>query len=557
MAHSNLILRSLRTRPNFKPMKPSLKSKMSQASARIENSRNTFSKLRLSALTLCLFYAPLILGEKPGGIINLLGLFGLLMLAGSYLRSGETKLNLNVLFSKKIFFILASVVTILWLSLLPIKYFSLSYTIFDTGIFAGEIQSLREGRGYWSSVLEMHGLRDHFAPALYLLAPLFEFASGVIILHALKFLAFIATAFLLLKLSRVVLGKEYPYLYALACLWLVHSYVARALDFEFQPSSLAIPFIVASFLLAEQGRYRTLLLTLLLLAGFKEHLSLVWISVGIFLWLKREPGRTLPYALILLGLAIGPVIYSQVMPLFSASFTPAHAARFGPFHLMGVKLLLLFKAFASVGFLPLLAPSTLLWVLPSFGIALLSKEPQMLAFGYHYQDVPLTVLFVASVFGLKNCTGTLNRLENHSPIYYRAAILTAVGSLILSNCWFVTRSIKRHWPSPHSVAVVESLNSIANQIPEHCSLWTLNSLGAYLYQHPRLRMIHGAREKFGRGDNIILLADEVDTWPMSQAEFTSLRQRLADSSFKRQFLQSLTLHTSKSCRIPRVRSLIQ
>ena len=352
------------------------------------------------------------------------------------------------------------------------------------------------------------------------------------------------------KISQAILGSASRFQFAMPTLWLLHSYVGRTVDFEFQPSALAVPFVLLAFLFAIRDHRFALVCTLVFLLGFKEHLSLVWISAGVFLLLKNPKDR-LALVLVTLGAAIGPLIYAYVMPLFVGGAPPPHAARFGPFALIPAKVLLIVQTLLSVGLLPILAPRTLLWVLPAFGIALISRDPQMVGIGFHYQDVPLALVFVSALYGLHNLE------HSEGPRFFRDVkirgrfVVVMIAALIMTNTWYPFRSIKKHLPTSQSLHVVGELRDVAGRLPPACAVWTLDSLGSYLYETLKLRVILTQDENIERDDAIVVIAQGVPPWPLKPEEIERLRGRLSRSNTltRRDLYQSIEVYSSKNCLI--------
>lgn len=306
------------------------------------------SPLRHPLVALAAFELPLLVGLRPDSPWCVPGAALLLLTLIQEWRKGPST-GWNLLLGHKVLATICLLFVAAWSALIPLKYFSLGYSMFDTGIFAAELHLFSQTGRYWSSIQHMHALRDHFTPNLLLVSLLLRTESSFVVLHVLKLLAHVGSAFVLFRLSQCILGSTSRFRLAVPALWLVHSFVGHAVDFEFQPSALAVPFVLLAFLFAIQGRRFALLCTLIFLLGFKEHLSLVWISVGVLLLLK-SPKNQFAWAISALGLVIGPLIYTQVMPLFESVNTPAHAARLAPFALLPEKVLLIAKAFLQWGY---------------------------------------------------------------------------------------------------------------------------------------------------------------------------------------------------------------
>ena len=167
---------------------------------------------------------PLIWGLKPENPWSIFGAIWLLLSMWHQWRKGISS-DWNLLLDKRVLGCVSLLFVMAWIALIPLKYYSLSYNLFDTGIFASELNLFLHTGRYWSSIQKMHALRDHFTPNLLLLSPILSLGSSLVLLHVFKLIAHISSAFIIYKIGENILGRESRFKLAMPTLWLVHSFV--------------------------------------------------------------------------------------------------------------------------------------------------------------------------------------------------------------------------------------------------------------------------------------------------------------------------------------------
>ena len=359
-------------------------------------------------------------------------------------------------------------VPLAWLALVGVEFYSFGFNNFDTGIYANGVSNFIRSGKYYSSILGMPALGEHFTPNLLLFSPLLILKDSFLWFPLAKVIAFGACIPILFCLGREILGRGSPLIWTAPGLWVIHKYIFKLMAAEFQPSTLAMPFILGVFLLAIKGRWKLVYTFLLLLCGFKEHLPLVFISLGTFLCVEnREKARGI--GIIVSGIVIGILIYGVIMPAFANGIPNSHSHRFGPFDLTGAKFSLLLTCFFSFAFIPILPLRNLLWILPSFGLALITKDPLMVTTGFHYQDIPLTVMFVGLIYGLKYLRETQWQKERSKAAKFIFASLILIAVFLFHNR-SPSQLILKNWPSNTQRNLISQIAAKQSEIP--CLLYT-------------------------------------------------------------------------------------
>lgn len=405
-----------------------------------------------------------------------------------------------------------------WTCLAVVEYFGFGFNNYDTGIYAQGVANFVLSGNYRSSILQMPALGEHFTPILLLFTPLLQIKASVLWFPLVKIIAFLCCVPLLYLLSKEVLGKESSLTYVLPLLWVVHSLVARSMYMEFQPSALAQPLIFYCFLCAARGATFRLIVSLAALLLFKEHLAFIWLSVGAFVAVTRREYR-LAAGLVFLGLALGSFIYLVAMPWFAAGLPNTHLGRFGPLSLLPAKGRMLLLGLRSLVFLPLLSPLSLFYVLPAFGIALVSNDPQMVTYDFHYQDIALPVLFVASLYGLRDLDGGRVFLRPVSAKLTHALKFAALPLLLFMHSKYPTREVLKEFPSGEHLKLHQNVVATAETVSPSSNLLYQDTFGPLVFFRTNLRSVLKCADalKASPGD-VVGLSPLVNPWPMNKGE---------------------------------------
>jgi uncharacterized membrane protein len=394
--------------------------------------------------------------------------------------------------TRRVFQGLALWVGLGWAVLEWARWWSGSVSTWDLGFYGDLYASIALRGSFHSTIIGVHALSDHFTPGLALLAPLYWWVPSILWLPAAKHAGTLLGGWLLYRLSLDVLGPASPRRWALPCLWLVHTVLAFAMTFQFQPVTLAPALVLAAFLAARRERWWLLAASLLLLMTLKENMLLVWVSVGLYLVVERGRHRVGVW-IAALGIASGLLIYVFAMPAFSDGARLLQQSRFHPFAFPLEKVLCVTVCLASVGLLPLLRPRALVWALPIFGAQLATGFPQMLSFRFHYFAVPITVLFVAALHGLaaiEHEQGVWARLGGRARALVAAGIIALLVGL---NGMLPHYPARLRWPNEASRARVRSLQAYRAEIPRGEVVFASTRDGPYLIPAPRLRSLDAQR----------------------------------------------------------------
>ena len=301
---------------------------------------------------------------------------------------------------KKLLIILFLLHVVLFLAITFFKYYSFSWNVWDVGNFSNKLYNISQG-SFYSSYLGAHDWADHFNPSMSPLAFLYFLVPSANWVTLAKTIAYVSVPLIIYQICKECFDnkdKAWFVTVILALAWmLIYAPAVNSFFFEFQPSSLAPPFILYAFLCFKRENWLIFWLLMFFLLGFKEHLGAVWIGFGFYMVLAT-PKKKMGFLLIAGGAIALYVIIFKVMPFFR-NYQDSWSMVIGPLQDIPKKIVYLFKILIPFGFIPLIFWRFGIIAGPAIGVNLLSGagRSQMYSTGYHYDDVSSTLLMIAMV----------------------------------------------------------------------------------------------------------------------------------------------------------------
>ena len=334
----------------------------------------------------------------------------------------EIPVNLKRIFYRKNFLILTFVLhVVLFLTITIFKYYSFSWNVWDVGNFSNKIYNISQGN-FYSSYLGAHDWADHFNPSMSPIALLYLIVPSTNWLTFAKTISYILVPPLIYNICREFFDdKEKAWLVTviLALAWmLIYAPALNSLYYEFQPSSLAPPFILYAFLCFTRNRMVFFWLIMFLLLGFKEHLGAVWIGFGLYM-LFATPHKKMGVFLVAGGIIAIYMIIFQVMPYYR-NYNDSWSMVLGPFQDIPEKIVYLLKILIPFCFFPLIFWRFGIIAGPAIGVNLLSGEgrPQMYSTSYHYDDISSTLLMIAMILSLSSLSMVKVKLLKQRKLFW-------------------------------------------------------------------------------------------------------------------------------------------
>ncbi|KAK3604011.1 hypothetical protein CHS0354_026810 [Potamilus streckersoni] len=438
-----------------------------------------------------LMYLPIFFGFFGNTLITYIG-FLLLTVSGFVLYRQQKLSGLLTALTSFISFSLYRkaylLFVLLWLVNTVLFFFTMEYKAWDTGIIQNPLVSYFYTGTFYNYFLDKHGIADHFYPFYILFTPLFNIYNSFIWLILFRLISYLLCPYLLYKTGQKLLPYNSKLVYVGPIMWMFHEYTANTQFFDFQPSTPATAFIIGAFYLLITGRYLWALLPLILILFFKENLALVWLCAGAYIFLYRKK-YILGSVLFIAGIAAGILITSVVMPAYSAGSTFGHTGRFAVFSHIPEKLQMLFLAFASVGFIPLLSPRSVLFILPAFALNLVTNFTNMFGFHYHYMDMPFAVMFIGVLYGLKAFAENdtpLNRFSRLSIDKKNTVYAVALWFFISQNTLLPTHGIRRTIGNLGDIPYFMEIEQLKKKLNREDEVYTMSSPVPYFAYMPYL-----------------------------------------------------------------------
>ena len=330
----------------------------------------------------------------------------------------------------------------------------------DLGYYVQLTWNIARGAGPYVSLPEMNAWGDHLSPIMYLFVPAFWLVPGAGVLLVAQSVTLALGSLAVFALATHRLGDERPAA-MFAVLYLLHPSLHGINVRDFHSAALAIPLLLAAIYFAEAGRPWLFAIAVLLTLATREDAAIAVVGLGLWLALTRRRwvlgGVTTAGALALL---IADTRW--IIPYFRGAPYP-HLGRFAdlghsvpeiletlvlhPWRVLATvftrsRLVYLGALLAPLAFLPLLAPATLVGVVPPLAENLLGQDPILFDHRTQYQSYVLPFLFAAAIAGY-------DHLARRRPGPWPKGVLVValMASLVLSASEVNNLAVARAWPT--------------------------------------------------------------------------------------------------------------
>ncbi len=300
---------------------------------------------------------------------------------------------------------------------------------FDHGIYDGSLWKVSRLRLPFFDHIDnprLLQLADHFSPSFYLLSLVYFFTSAYEPILVLQNLLFVSSAYILFLTCKKRL-KNPLMLFALIFSYTLFIGIQNALISGLHPEFPAIFFLSLVFYFMDRKKWNLYWLSLIITLGFKETLTSVGLTLGIYLILKKELKQGI--ASFLFSLAYGIAVVKIIIPLISyggfiygfnvTNFPEMAAQLFYPW----IKLKTILISFLSYGCLPVFGVSFLPVIFQDyFGRFVLNSGHLRWDLGMHYNAILNPLLFYGSLVGLEFL---------QKKIFYKKIVNLHAGAIII------------------------------------------------------------------------------------------------------------------------------
>ncbi|MBI4388023.1 MAG: DUF2079 domain-containing protein [Candidatus Omnitrophica bacterium] len=395
----------------------------------------------------------------------------------------------------------------------------------DLGLFHSALWNTVHGHFMVDSLRNQIYFSDHLSFFLALLSPFYKLYSGPEILFVGTAAAFAFAFLMFYRFAFERLQEESLALFA-ALAFALNRYVWGAFLHEFHPDFFAPLFFFLLFLSAYRKRWALFLISLTFILLIKEDYSLYVIPIGVYFLLKRGLRR---YGLAAL---IGSVIYgtfafSVFLPFFmqlAGKFDYGYLGTWGhlgkSFLEIAISVLthpkdflaaLSYRPLLNFGikflFLPFLAPTTLLFVVPPLLLNTSASHALIRGLSIHYGLIPATLAFVGVIEGLSRLRMLL---KSHS------ALIPGIFLLVLILVGLPRFTFYK--PSLESVSVHIACETLKDKQP----LCVQSSLFPHLIPQGDFSIFPECSERA----RFLLVHPSLESYPLSNEEFEEKFQEI-------------------------------
>ncbi|MDD5218264.1 MAG: DUF2079 domain-containing protein [Candidatus Omnitrophica bacterium] len=370
-------------------------------------------------------------------------------------------------------FYVAVMVTVGWA-----RHLAMETRAFDLGIFAQAVWSTTQGDFLFSSIKEnICLLGDHVSPLLAVLAPLYSIWPDPRNLVVIQAIAAGSCLFPIAYLAHEK-TKTPAIAIAFALMYCFYLPTRAALHEDFHPEVLVEVFMMLAFIFLEKRRLWLFVLSLLVVVSAKESFFGISFMFGFYaLVFKRL--RLLGTVLMVASVALFWFEVAWVVPYFSKALYLYRGNYDGllvnPVGELTRRLLhpdaieYFFQIYGPFLLLPFFHLPTLLLTFPVLFQNMISENPVMRSFGYHYTTGLTPFVFIASIYGFAVVCDKIFWIGKRKMIL----ALVVLGVILLRSApaeYFYLTDILSH-KTPHTDMVRAQLA----QIPSAATVLTHNS----------------------------------------------------------------------------------
>lgn len=370
------------------------------------------------------------------------------------------------------------------------EVFYYDFGIFDTAIWkaahlqAPVIDHFRIG-GKWI-------FADHFNPSIFILSLLYLFTDKAEIILIAQAAIVSLSGFILFMMGRKI-SKNQVFSLGIMISFLLFIGIQNALITDFHEATIATLPLVLCFYFITLSKYKSYLLSLIILLGLKESYFSLGIALAVTILLINKKNWKLSLLTFFISVSWGFLAIKVIIPYFSNGvpylYNPQPLS--DPVKLLSsftdsnIKINTVFISILSFGFLPLISYQFYFLI---FADLISRFYPSFLTLswglGFHYSAVTGMLLAISSIFSYKI-------LKNRLP----HSFFTAIGIFLIILSLFLHRFVLH---GPLGLAYNKAfyantrhfnfLNKIIKIIPKNSSIMTHNNLAAH-FTHQNIMLL--------------------------------------------------------------------
>ncbi len=374
---------------------------------------------------------------------------------------------------------------------------------------------------------------------LIALAPLYRIWPDPRMLLLVQTLVVSAGAVFVFLIAKNVL-KEKKISLLLSILFLLNPSIQHANLFDFHAVTLVTTFLLGAFYFLQEKKYLWFLFFALLSGLTKENIWLVVSFLGLYLFIQAK--KSLAPKILGLALCVGSMILFYYLVWYAIPharggnhFVLSYYSDFGDSPNTIIKNILfspaktlatviqidrinyIFELLFPLGFLSLLAPSYLFFILPDTVMKLLSSNVQLHQIYFQYTAPASAFLFIATIYGVRKIIRIFPNLR--ILLLYYLISMGLLASYFLGPLPIARNPNLAMFTSPQKDK--DTINNFLSGIRKRYSVAATNNLGSHLSRRQRIYTIPLGLEK---ADVIVFLLND----PFAQPSLAAQRKMVKD-----------------------------
>lgn len=415
-------------------------------------------------------------------------------------------------------------------------FFFTSYTItrhdaylsgrFDLGNMSQTVWNTSQGNFFMltnpDGTEKISRLADHSDILLVLFAPLYWIWSDPKVLLIIQSLVLAFGGVIVYFLALEII-KSKKLSIALSLSFFLNFWIHEQNIFDFHAVSIGTTLLLASFLFLIKKKYVWFGLFLVLSVMTKENVFLVASLFGLYLLIKQR--KIIPGILLtVIPTIIFFYLTSKAIPNARGNvhFALSYYSYIGtstqgivknmllhPQIILGhifswSSLVYLNELLVPTGYLALLSPIYMVFALPDMAISLLSTNPNLRSYQYHYGAIVMPFVYISTMYGMLFLIRRIKRVPIKSILFYYI-LFTA-----LLTCYFYSPipGMKDADYRPYTAQNTTLIFHYLSLIPQNSSVSASNNVGAHLSHRDNIYVIPFA---LNSADYIVLYGERRNT----------------------------------------------
>ena len=343
-------------------------------------------------------------------------------------------------------------------------------------------------------VEQISRLADHSDIILVLFAPLYLIWSDPKVLLIMQSLVIALGGIVVHLLAKEVLKRERISL-ALSISFYLNFWIHEQNIFDFHAVAVGTTLLLTTFYFLIKKRYVLFSLFLILSVMTKENVFLVASFFGLYLFFK-EKKWIIGTLLTIIPTIIFFYLVSKAIPdaRGNAHFALSYYSYLGG-TTQGIVQNLIFKPQIALGhlfslstldylhhlliptgYLALLSPLYLLFTLPELAIYLLSANPGLRSYQYHYGAIILPFIYISSIYGVKRFFAKFGTQNSEKIVFYYIIFSSLVSLYFYSPLPGMRNADYAAYVTTNS----KTIDAYLSIIPKDASVSASNNIGAHL-----------------------------------------------------------------------------